>query len=296
MIGSFGCDRLTHFSVGTSVRCAEGLVSVQARCCAAGQRVEHGHCVGKPERCPYGWLRLDTGCVISTGAVHVEPGKYSVGPNDWESEQVPPASGHVSGFWMDATEVSNLAWESCISARACVTVGTRGSTGLQEPGTPVVDVSAEQAALYCAWRGGRLLRSYEWLRVAAGENSWRYPWGQTGLVCRRASFGLVQGPCAEGGSSPEWVGSRPDGKSERGLYDLVGNVREIVQSGEGGYALRGGSYRSDHAAELKSWSLVPYTGPQSDVGFRCAYDHEPNPLFLRERSVSADDADSTFIR
>lgn len=237
--------------------------------------------MGKPERCPSAWLQLDTGCLHTVGAVHVEPGNYSVGPNDWESEQVRPASGHVPSFWLDATEVPNLAWKSCIDASVCAVLGEPGSLRVLEPGAPVVEVSAEQAARYCAWRGGRLPRSYEWLRVAAGENSARYPWGQTGLVCRRASFGLVRGPCAEGGSSPEWAGSRPDGKSELGFHDLVGNVREIVQAGEGTFELRGGSFRSDHAAELKSWSLVPYTGPGSDTGFRCAYDREPTPVFLR---------------
>lgn len=269
------CDDLKAIAVGTSVRCAEGLVSMGARCCATGQRFEQGHCVGTPRACPKGWLRLDTGCVWELNPIYVPPGQFSVGPNDWESEQVASDSGQVSGFWMDATEVTNTWWERCVDATECPEI-RRLSAGEDEPGSPVVQVSAEQAAAYCAGRGGRLPRTQEWLRATAGEGSRRFPWGQTGLVCRRASFGLVRGPCSEGGSHPEWAGARPDGKSEIGLYDLIGNVSEIVQTNDGRYELRGGSFRSDHAAELKSWSLVPYAGPSSDAGFRCVYEHDPN--------------------
>jgi sulfatase modifying factor 1 len=138
-----------------------------------------------------------------------------------------------------------------------------------------VNVAADEAESYCNWAGGRLPRSDEWLRVATGPDSRRFPWGQTGLVCRRASFGLVRGPCAEGGVSPDWAASRPDGRSEAGLLDLVGNVAEIVKTAQGGFELRGGSYRSDHAAALKSWSAIPYMGKGPDIGFRCAYDRDP---------------------
>ncbi len=271
-----GCRDGSHFSAGSDSRCAEGLLVTQARCCAPGQTVARGHCAGKPSRCPEGWQTRETpvaGCVWVSHPVLIQPGHYLIGPNDWESEHVVASEGDVGAFWLDATEVTVAGWARCVGAGACV--GAETTEALAEPGLPVVGVTAVEAESFCSWAKGRLPRSEEWLRVAAGPNSRRFPWGQTGLVCRRASFGLLRGPCAEGGVSPDWVGSRPDGKSEAGLYDLVGNVAEIVKTAQGVFELRGGSYRSDHAAALKSWSSVPYTGPEPDVGFRCAYDRDP---------------------
>jgi len=198
-----------------------------------------------------------------------------VGPNDWESEHVAPMSGQVASFWIDSAEVTRSRWRECEVAGKCPSLSDAAEGRTSEPGQPVTYVSAKDAATFCAWVGGRLPRNDEWLRVTTGEQSRRFPWGHTGLVCRRASFGLVRGPCAESGTGPDWTASRPDGKSELGLYDLVGNVSEIVKTIEGGLEVRGGWFGSDHAAELKSWSVVPYRSPEAHIGFRCAYDREP---------------------
>jgi formylglycine-generating enzyme len=270
------CGDWSHFAAGSNSRCAEGLVVTQARCCAPGQAVSQGHCVGRPSRCPTGWEALESpvaGCARVSHPVLIQPGRYLIGPNDWESEHVVAGEGNVEAFWLDATEVTLAGWARCVGAGACAPAKLRER--LAEPGLPMVGITAVEAESFCNWAKGRLPRSEEWLRVAVGPNSRRFPWGQTGLVCRRASFGLVRGPCAEGGVSPDWVGSRPDGKSEAGLYDLVGNVAEIVKTAQGDFELRGGSFRSDHAASLKTWSSVPYMGPGPDVGFRCAYDSDP---------------------
>jgi len=120
--------------------------------------------------------------------------------------------------------------------------------------------------------GGRLPTSDEWVIAAAGHDGRRYPWGQTGLVCRRAVFGLVDGPCATGGVGPEIGGMRPDGATPDGVLDLAGNVAEWTVESDGGYAARGGSFRSRVAGELKSWSVEEVDGSADHVGFRCAYD------------------------
>lgn len=271
------CNRWNNLAAAADSRCGEGLVVTHARCCAPGQVVSNGHCVGKPSSCPSGSTVVESpvaGCVWISRPVHVQPGHYVVGPNDWESELVVATEGDVSSFWLDATEVTVADWTRCANAAVCAKAPIDQGR-YAEPGLPMVNVSAGEAESFCRWAGGRLPVAQEWLRVTAGPNSRRFPWGQTGLVCRRASFGLVHGPCAEGGMSPDWVASRPDGRSELGLYDLVGNVAELVSDGAGGFELRGGSFRSDHAAELKTWSAIRYTGPGPDVGFRCAYDREP---------------------
>jgi formylglycine-generating enzyme required for sulfatase activity len=227
--------------------------------------------------------RYGAGCIKQREVLRVESGHYRVGPDDWDSEHQALREGDVEAFWLDAVEVTEAAWQDCVAARVCPDRSTRASA--VEPGLPVVNVTPEQAQHYCRWATGRLPRSAEWLLATTGSAGRRFPWGQTGLVCRRAVFGLARGPCAEGGTTPDLAGSRPDGKTSAGVYDLVGNVAELVETAPGAYEIRGGSFRSTHASELKSWSSLPYTKPQDDVGFRCAYDEKPTK---REANVDAE--------
>jgi formylglycine-generating enzyme required for sulfatase activity len=213
------------------------------------------------------------GCVAKARTVRVAAGEFVVGPNDWESEHVAFRRGRTETFWLDANEVTIERYLRCIAAGKCsMHLDERGA---YEPGQPVTSIVVEEARAFCAYAHGRLPSTNEWLRVSTGAKSYRFPWGQTGLVCRRASYGLATGPCAEGGTEPELSGTRITGKSAEGLFDLVGNVAEIVVGDGGTIEIRGGSFRSDHAAVLKSWSVAPYQGARDDVGFRCAYDTEP---------------------
>jgi hypothetical protein len=90
-------------------------------------------------------------------------------------------------------------------------------------------------------------------------------------VCRRASFGLVDGPCSGEGSSPDLVGARPDGKTPEGIFDLAGNVAEWTRDPDGRFRARGGSFRSRVAAELVTAAVELSPPHAAYVGFRCAY-------------------------
>jgi formylglycine-generating enzyme required for sulfatase activity len=138
-----------------------------------------------------------------------------------------------------------------------------------EPGEPVRGVTPAQAETFCRFAGGRVPTGAEWVLAAMGREARRFAWGSTGLVCRRAAYGLLTGPCAEGASGPELAGSRPDGASPEGAFDLSGNVAEWTREARG-YLARGGSYRGKNAAELKSWTAEA-TDARDDIGFRCAY-------------------------
>lgn len=237
-------------------RCPAGLSARGPRCCGEGQRFDDGACAGSPSQCPEGLVARARGCVAIPRRVRVPGGTLGLSPNDWEAEGLVARTISVADFEIDAVEVTH---------------DRLGNAGAPEPGLPVTSLSAEAAEAFCRSQGGRLPSADEWVFAAAGGAGRRFPWGPTGLVCRRAAFGLVEGPCGVGASGPELAGARPDGRSPDGVLDLAGNVAEWTREADGSAQARGGSFRSRVAGELKSWSVERVGISAGHVGFRCAY-------------------------
>jgi len=275
----FGVVRLAAHERTAPARCGAGLLAQGARCCAPGQVLAAGHCSGQPRSCPAGARPAadQTGCVAIPRRIAFKGGKVSLGAEDWEAEGVvSPRNADVGPFSLDATEVTLERWEHCARAGACRALEEK------EPGLPVYGVDPKEAEAYCRFEGGRLPTSDEWLFAAMGAEGRRFPWGSTGLVCRRAAYGLADGPCAKGAEGPEIAGSRLDGATPDGVLDLAGNVAEWTAEAPGRYVARGGSYRSRTALEVKSWSLEALPSKARSAGFRCAYDvakpRAPSPV------------------
>jgi formylglycine-generating enzyme required for sulfatase activity len=248
-------------------RCPVGLVAMGARCCGAGQTLEGGQCSGRPRTCAETQVVTPTGCVARLERASVASGKVRLTGADWDGRtQAGSGLVPVARFEIDANEVTNARWEHCRTAKKCVALRVTG-----ELGQPVRGVTPDEAEAFCSYAGGRLPTGAEWILAAAGTEMRRFPWGATGLVCRRAAFGLVSGPCAESGTMPELAGSRPDGASPEGIADLAGNVAEWTRERDGSVRARGGSFRAHTAAELKGWSAVGRSGASDDIGFRCAF-------------------------
>jgi len=206
------------------------------------------------------------GCLLPDAHITIPGGTSHLGAVDWESPDRAPIDVSVPAFALDRAEVTMARFRICAAAGACPKIADES-----EPGRPVRNISPAEASAFCAFVGGRLPSADEWLFAAAGSAGRRYPWGNTGLVCRRASFGLVTGPCARGGTGPDLAGARPDGASPEGILDLSGNVAEWTLERDGSFAARGGSYRSELAADLKTWAVEPRQTRAPHVGFRCAY-------------------------
>jgi formylglycine-generating enzyme required for sulfatase activity len=249
-------------------RCSDGWVSTGPRCCAVGQSCRSGNCTGVAKNCPTGFHQPTgaEGCVVDPRRIRIGSVNLSIGPNDWQSEQVIPIVANVPPFFVDATEVTHEQWLTCVMSKQCRSLESR------ELGQPVTGVTPEDAQGYCASVQGRLPKLNERMALAAGAQSRRFPWGQTGLVCRRATYGIIAGPCAEGGNQPDIAGIHADGKSPEGVLDLSGNVAELALDAEGRTWVCGGSFRSRTALELKSWACALWTKPADDIGFRCVYD------------------------
>jgi formylglycine-generating enzyme required for sulfatase activity len=198
--------------------------------------------------------------------VKIAGASLELAPSDWEQQRgLAARKVQVEAFSIDANEVTVQRWQACTSAGTCPELRE------PEPGRPVTGVTPADAERFCRFSGGRLPTTDEWLLAAAGPSGRRFAWGPTGLVCRRAVFGVVAGPCAESAEGPELAGSRPDGATPEGLLDLTGNVAEWTRDGADKHRALGGSYLSKVAAELATWAIDASESAAPHIGFRCAY-------------------------
>lgn len=192
-------------------------------------------------------------------------GALQLAPSDWEAlGKVAPLTLQIGPFVIDRYEVTRAEWAACADCAASAPDPNA------PPHTPQVHVTPAAAQHYCETLGGRLPTSGEWSFAASSARGYRYPWGQTGLVCRKAVYGMVRGPCAEAAATPSLVGARDLGATPTGIYDLSGNVAEWVTDGAHTYAA-GGSFRSTLAGQLKVWAREQTTTARDDIGFRCVY-------------------------
>ena len=276
-------------------RCGPGFVAQGPRCVAP--RTDDAF------PCPPPLVATERGCNAPIARVLVPAATIAIGPSDWEAEgRVRPRSFRVDAFRMDAFEVTHGEY----------LVPREDAGGSADLARAAGDMTLSEAGAFCASRGGRLPTEDEWI-VAAGladGSQRRYPWGDTGAVCRRAAWGLEHGPCAEGASGPDTVGSHLAGDSPLGIHDLAGNVAEWVtpsrtrrpdDDGGGEDAeeraaavatmaagksaapdiapnsapdvAKGGSWQSSLASDLRIWARLelPPESHDARVGFRCVY-------------------------
>jgi formylglycine-generating enzyme required for sulfatase activity len=267
-------------------RCA-ALMSMGNRCCAAGQRLEEGRCVGRPARCPWPLAVTDLGCVASPARVAIAGGRLRAGAGDWEAEgRVRPREADVRPFEIDAFEITEGDYARCVEAGRCAPLPLTG-----EPGRALGGMARSDVENYCAFRGGRLPAEDEWTFAAAGSNARRYPWGETGAVCRRGAWGLKEGPCGFGFRGPELTGAHPDGASPEGVHDLAGNVAEwVIGRPEDGIGLvRGGSFVTSLATDLRTWHAekVPPATRSAEIGGRCVHEPEADAGGRRESTAAS---------
>jgi formylglycine-generating enzyme required for sulfatase activity len=251
------------------VRCPSGLSWVEGRCCGGGQTLVAGHCDGAPTSCgPYqqvATLGERSGCALRDDVVALRGGTLPQGAADWQV-QSRTAKLQVAAFAIDRGEVTAARYEPCARAGACEPLPAE-----LEPGLPVSGLTPAAAERFCRFVGGRLPSSAEWRYAASGGDGRRFPWGFTGLVCRRSAFGLSAGPCSHAGEGPDLAGARPPGATPEGVLDLSGNVAEWTRDPDGRYRARGGSFRSRVAAELVAAAVESASPKALHVGFRCVY-------------------------
>ncbi|HSA34030.1 MAG TPA: formylglycine-generating enzyme family protein [bacterium] len=254
---------------------------------------------------------VDYGTGTPGEMVSVPAGEFQMGCNSAVDDQCggdesPYHAVTLSAYKIGKYEVTVGEYQQCVTNGACNNNGENYhyytntdyescNYGAEGKGIhPMQCVTWYGAKAYCEWIGGRLPTEAEWEKAARGTDGRKYPWGNEPTVsCDYVvMFDSNAGGlgCGTGGTMP--VGSKPNGISPYGAYDMIGNVWEWVNDwyASGYYAssptndptgpetgdarvLRGGSWRSYDDNRLRASSRYLYNPGGSSyyyLGFRCA--------------------------
>ncbi|HEX8071147.1 MAG TPA: SUMF1/EgtB/PvdO family nonheme iron enzyme [Pyrinomonadaceae bacterium] len=171
-------------------------------------------------------------------------GRSDVSPlNVNETNQYPAHPVTVAPFYMDKTEVTNAEYADFVRQTGHAApphwLGQQPPAG--EERWPVTNVSLGDAQAFAAWRSKRdgveyrLPTEEEWEYAGRGGGAYKlYPWGNEAAT----------GRANVNASSPQSVGSFPQGASKDGVLDLIGNVWEWTSS-------KNSLYPGNDAAQLE---------------------------------------------
>lgn len=233
--------------------------------------------VDEPAAPPLSWREI-AGGVLDMGCV--AEGDAACEPNEHPRERV-----RVAPFELAATEVTVAQFRRYSAERNLMPPRQPSWSG---DAHPVVNVTSDEAAAFCAAEGGRLPTEAEWEFAArAGNSETVYPWGNRYSADSANGSGLR--------SKDTWRFTAPVASFQPnayGLFDMIGNVWEWTanwyRDGEGWTAptsiepepasadylrtVRGGSWDSGSINLRTSRRLGLRAGDRHNlyVGFRCA--------------------------
>jgi formylglycine-generating enzyme required for sulfatase activity len=154
-----------------------------------------------------------------------------------QEDEHPAHTVTLAAFFLDVTEVTNAAYERCVTAGVCRAHDSKssrlnkfgGDEVFRGPEQPISSISWDDARTYCGWLGKRLPTEAEWEKAARGTDGRKYPWGTEPPTPELAVY-------AAGRTEP--VGSKPAGKGPYGHLDMAGNVWEWLEDIYDPYAYR----------------------------------------------------------
>jgi formylglycine-generating enzyme required for sulfatase activity len=228
--------------------------------------------------------------------VKIRGGTFPIGPDETDPVDSPDGAATVKSFLIDRYEVTisefvrflNVAGnaryyeEDMANPDFCGIIKTRDDRFAVVPGKeyyPVVLIKVEAARTYASWAGKRLPTEFEWEIAARGPGGRKFPWGNEPPDREHGNYDSMVG-------HPSPVGIYERGKTPDGVYDMAGNVWEIVEGSWSAYSwkgipdeprstgqlIRGGSWISP-PANITATYRNSMKGEISPLyGFRCVKD------------------------
>ncbi len=307
-------------------------VVADATSCGEGNWCQAGKCEKKEfcgdnkknapgEQCDDGNTKDNDGCsskckLEGSPMVSVPGGPFWMGCNKakdgaCDADEKPQHLVKLSTYWIDVYETTVAEYSQCVKAgpcslpskdlSQCVKYPSMQNWGKKDRGKhPINCVDQSQAKTYCKWRGKRLPTEAEWEKAARGgcelytkdcaKQTPTFPAGNDTPTCKNTvMFGNKSG-CDKGTTAP--VGVKSAGKSPYGVYDMAGNVWELVSdwyaadyyansptvnpkgpASGSSIVLRPGGFRDKwfkQRAGDRNWGGADYASVE--VGFRCAKD------------------------
>ncbi|HSA33154.1 MAG TPA: SUMF1/EgtB/PvdO family nonheme iron enzyme [bacterium] len=244
--------------------------------------------------------------------VEIPAGEFQMGCNavvdtNCYKDELPYHAVTLSTYKIGKYEVTVGEYQKCISSGACNNNGENdhyytnsynsncnlGVTGKENH--PMQCVTWYGAKAFCEWVGGRLPTEAEWEKAARGTDGRKYPWGnEPAASCDYAViYDKNAGGSGCGTAGTMSVGSKPNGVSAYGAYDMIGNVHEYANDwydstyyessptnnptgpeSTKSHVTRGGSWHNDSDITLRvSNRNDDYFGSDDlygNTGFRCA--------------------------
>ena len=214
------------------------------------------------------------------GMVWIPGGEFSMGARDPRGLQ---HGGHdpmadarpihrvfVTGFWMDATEVTNAQFARFVKATGYVTVAERKPTREEFPGAPEANLVAGSVVFNPTAEPVLLDTHYRWWTYMAGAN-WRHPTGPQSDLAGKETYPVVHVAYEDAVAYATWAGGRLPTEAEwevaaRGglagkLYpwgdELRPGGRHMANIYEGLFPVRGSDPGTDGFAGLAPVGQYP---------------------------------------
>ena len=225
--------------------------------------------------------------------VLIPEGPFQMGspPSGGDSDEMPQHAVYLPAFYIDLKEVTQARFSQFSAAtgypKPVVPVFQEELALITRPDLPVVGLSWNAARDYCQWARKRLPTEAEWEKAAGGEQSYKWPWGNTAIEKAANLLGEEDG---DKYLAPP--GQFVSGRSPYGLYDMAGNAAEWVADWydpnyyktapfkvpkgpeKGKFRVyRGGSWNDSlvNGRAAKRFAAAPHQ-TSAVIGFRCARD------------------------
>lgn len=186
---------------------------------------------------------------------------------------------YLDEYKIDRYEVSVPAYYLCMAAGVC-SRPRRNHGNVLDTNGPIVNVTWEQAQVYCEWRGGHLPTSAEWEKAARGTDGRFYPWGNTWDERAERRSVLGQSPYGVRNMIGSWIGKGSMNEWVWDEYQVYENLlAPIPERFIGTHEVRGGVRGISTGPTV--WTVINRTfseGSSSLIGFRCVKGRTPQRL------------------